>query len=365
MNAENLRALNTQATPELQEAVLKTAQERLGLDTLSMVDLSGQTPAQIMDTLFVKVLDGEVVSTSQKYILTTIWQAELLRLGNKEFKYYVAPGNSGDMDIQAPNSEADWNGEYIPEYAEVFETDQKFYKKVKVPEIVLSDAWLAAEQMVEFVQINTLEMDRALVRDMENYLWTWVVANKVDVEVDGDMEAILKEATKTIKNYKTTSDEHFAVGTDGKEVLETVKGNIDYQPENMFEGSEFVMLTNTPDTTDYEWDTLAKVFNMREQDVDPNQIIDINFAKYSGTNAINKDDGTEKRAAVDIGANTKAIILHKPSLRLFEKFVYTETLKGRGPWLINHTHKEFGAYKIKGKVKPIFFTKKAGAKTAK
>ncbi len=365
MNPELSPLLHNVATPELQEAVVAKAQETLGLETLTVQDITGQTPAQICDTLIAKIQDGELISTSQKYILVDRFTPNMERLGRQEFKYAVSPGTSGSRDIQSNNTMEDFNGKPLPMYAEVMKTDQKFWKKVVIPELVLSDAWLAAEKMVEFVQLQIVEMDRAQVKDLENYLWTITVANKVDVEVDGTMEAILKEVTKTVKKYNTTSKKHFAVGTDGKEVLSTVQGDVDYQPENRFEGSEFMLITNTTDTVDYEWDTLAKVFNMSVQDVKPDQVAEIEFKAYSGIDAILEDDGTEKRAAVDLGANTKAILIHKGWLRVLDKFVYASSVKGVTPITVQHVFKEFGSYRVKGLPKPIFFTKKAGAKTAK
>ncbi len=366
MKPELSPLLHNVATPELQEAVVAKAQETLGLETLTVQDITGQTPAQICDTLIAKIQDGELISTSQKYILVDRFTPNMERLGRSEFKYAVSPGTSGSRDITSKNKIEDFNGKQLPMYAEVMETDQKFYKSVEIPEMVLSDAWLMAEKMVEYVQLQIIEMDRAQVKDLENYLWTITVANKVDLEVDGDMEAILKEVTKTVKKYNTTSKKHFAVGTNGVEVLKTVQGDVNYQPENRFEGSEFMLITNTTDTVDYEWDTLAKVFNMSVQDVKPDQITEIEFSQYSGIDAILEDDEvTEKRAAVTIPANTKAILIHKGWLRVLDKFVYASSVKGATPVTVQHLFKEFGSYRVKGLPKPIFFTKKAASKTAK
>lgn len=349
-------ALHSTATNEFVEAVKETASARLGVN-VDAKDITGLTPAQISEYLFAKVLDGEVIATDVKYIMTSIFAEGLERLGRKEFKYSVNPGTSDDLDIQSENTIEDFNGEYVDLYAEVMETTEKFHKKVKLPELVLSDAWLAAEKMTEFVQVQVREMDRAQIKDMENF--TWAVTNKEHVAYDlpgSDMEGVLKKVTQVVKEYATTSKKHFAVGTDGVDTLSTVKGDVDYQPENRFEGSEFVLMVNTSDFVNYEWDTLAKVFNMSVQDVKPEQVINFEFDKYSGFDAILKPDGTEKRKAVALPDNTKAILIHKGWLRLLDKFVYTQVLKGRGPWSIQHFHKEFGAYRVKGLPKPIYFT---------
>ncbi|MFV0535442.1 MAG: hypothetical protein ACK5MR_17595 [Cumulibacter sp.] len=128
------------ATEELKEAVVQTA-TTAGIKPLAMVDLeTAATPADIIDTLFMKILDGQLYTPDYKFELSSSLPYEMVRLGNKEYKYNEYKGTSDTLDIKSPNTMDDFNGDELEIYAEVYKLDTPFHKKVKLPELVLSNA---------------------------------------------------------------------------------------------------------------------------------------------------------------------------------------------------------------------------------
>lgn len=346
----DIKAWTKPVNDEVKEAVIQIADTKMGVDVQEILDISGLTPADIVDTLFMKVLDGELFNPEYEFHLVNIFEKINVRLGNKEFKYGELDSTSDTLDIQSENTIADFNGEFTPEYAELYVTDQIFHKKVKLPELVLSNAWAAAEKMVEFVQLQVESMDIALAKRSENFLWTKVFEEATTIEAaSADVMDINRTMYNQMLDYTTTSQEHVGIGTDGVISISTVSGEQTTQPDLKFKAEDFVLFVNTDQYTDTVFDAEAVWYNYAATSVNWATVIPLSFAKYSGFKAINDSTGAEIAPAVVVPEGLPMIAIHKEFLQRLVKFEYTESLKGRGPWTILHRHDEFGAYRVKTK----------------
>lgn len=364
--AQNLKNWDKPATEELKEAVVSQASQAFGIDKRDLVDLTtAATPADITDSLFMKIKDGQLFSPEYKFELTQLFKKKTIELGNEEYKYAEYDDSSDDLAIDADNTMADFNGDYVDEYAEVYRPNTIFHNKVKVPELVLSNAWLAAQTMVEFVDLQIKSMAYAIERRWENLAWTSVFEQAQAIELPADSTAI--EYNKAIVNqmeaYKTTSDEHFGIGTNGVITVNTVTGAKTLQPDLFFDPKDFTLFVDTEQFVDVTFENDAQWYNYAATKIENwGAVKPIAFSKYKGFKAIAKKggaDGENIAEAVELPAGLKMIAIHKDSIELLEQFLYTETLKGRGPWKINHVHSKIGSYKVK--TKPIITIVEAAA----
>lgn len=345
------KAWTKPATQELKENVVAIAAQS-DIDVKEILDITGATPADIVDTLFMKILDGDLFKPEYKFYLTDILPKEIVRLGNKEYKYNELLGTSDTLDIQADNSIDDFNGDYVAEYAEVYLLDTPFHKKVKLPELVLSNAWAAAEGMVEFVQIQVEEMAYAIERRWENLAWTKLFAEAVALPVEST-EAIefSKALAGQMLEYGTTSDEHFGIGTNGSITIKTVNGDQTISPDLKFDASEFIVFVDTEQVNDETFINEAQWYNYLATKVAFGKVIPMAFSKYKGFKAITDSEGNEVAPAVTLPEGLRMVAMHKDSIELLNQYEYTQTLQGRGPWSITHNHKNLGTYRVK--TKPI------------
>lgn len=362
-------ALNKPATDELKQAVAETAAKSVsGLDKedfiRSIMDITAATPADIMDTLFMKIVDGALFKPKYNFVLTNMLPKILVTLRNLEYKYHELEGSSDDLAIDADNTMDDFNGDYIAELAEVYELLIAFHKKIQVPEMVLSNAWVAAANMVEFVQIQIEEMVYAIDRRWENLAWTSVFAEATTIELEG-AEAIdhVKALQSQIEEYKTTSQEHAGVGVDGVVTVSTVKGDVTINPDQFFNPDEFVVVVDKDQYVDTTFENEAQWYNYAATNITGIDIKVLSFSKYSGFKAIAKQGGVGNIAPeVTVPEGLKYVVMHKQALQLLMQYDYRETLKGRGPWTIQHTHMNIGSYKVK--TLPILVFTKTAVKKA-
>lgn len=353
-NKENLKNWNKPVSDEVKENVVQIAAERMDVDVTEILDITGMTPADIIDTLFAKVEDGQLYNPEYEFHLVNEVTEVNARLGAKEYKYGELDATSDTLAIDSENTIEDFNGEYTPEYAELYGINQPFHKKVKLPELVLSNAWLAAEKMVEFVQLQTESAKYALAKRHENFLWNKVFAEATEIESDGDVMNINRKMYNQMMNYTTTSDKHVGIGVNGVITIATPAGNLTTQPDLKFEASDFILFVDTDQYTDTVFDGQAVWYNFAATSIKWAKVIPLSFSQYSGFNAIKDPEGNVIAPAVTLPTTGVAMLaLHKEAIQKLVKFDYTESLKGRGPWTILHRHEEFDAYRVK--TKPIIF----------
>lgn len=348
------------ATQEFKEAIVKTAAERIGIDMQEILDISGYTPSDIQDTMIMKIIDGELYTGEFQLHLYNMLAKINVRLGNKAYKYAELDDSSDDLAIDADNSMEDFNGEYVPEFEEIYKLDTPFHKKAKVPGYTLSNAWAAAEAMVEFVQLQVESMTKAYARRLENMAWTTYFAQATPIEVANGAEAIEfnKELERTLLGLRTTSNTHEVIGTDGVITISTAAGDQTVQPDLYFDPSQFVAFVDTDQFVDVEFENDAQWYNYAATKISGLELKPLSFSKYAGFRAIANASGTGNIAeAVTLPEGLKIIVMHKDAIELLEQYLYTETLKGRGPWSVIHNHSKLGTYVVK--TKPIFYISEA------
>lgn len=350
--AASAKAYRKPASEELVEAVVETANTALDTEVLSVEDITGLTPADIVDTLFMKVVDGEFFTGKYNLYLHDMFPKINVRLGNKEYKYAMLDDSSDVLAIDADNTMDDFNGEYVPEFAELFTLDGVFHKKVKVPLMVLSNAWTTAENMVEFVQLQVESMYKAIARRYESKLWSTVFENTYTVEKEFGTEAIeySKELVNQVASLETTSNEHACIGTNGVITISTVQGDKTIQEDLQFDFNEFVLFIDKSQFVDETFVNEAQWYNYAVTKQSWAKTVVMDFSKYAGFRAIkNSVDGTELVPAVEVPTGLKMIAIHKDFVQMLEQFEYTANLEGRGPWNIFHMHSKFDVYRVKTK----------------
>lgn len=354
MNAkENARNINNAvASPEFKHAVKELAVDRLGIDARDVEDIESKFyVSDISDFLFMKIIDGELFAPKYKFILNKYMRRRDVRLGNNEYKYDELLGQVDNKTISDDNTLDDFNGEYLDIYAELTKVDQEVHKQVKVPEMILSNAWASAEKMIEFVSLQVQDMSYAIERVMELISWKKMISEATNVTLPVDTEAIeyFRAVTKQIEEYKTTSDNHFGIGAEGVITINTVSGAKTIQPDLYFNKREFILIVNTDELVDIKFDVQAVQYHAERLELGV-KVVPLNFAKYKGFAGVETAAGSFLSEAI-LPTNTKMILVHRDALQLLEQFEYVSTVKGARPFSIQHWFTKIGTYKVK--TKPI------------
>lgn len=362
---EQSRSISSRATDELKSAVKQIADKRFGFKPETLVDIqNAEFISDISDYLFMKVIDGPTLNSKYRFILNKYMLTKETRLANAEYKYSELLGTIDNETIDGDNTIDDFNGSYIDIYAELVKVDKQIHKKIKIPDMVLSNAWLVAEKMVEFVDLQVKEMDFAVEKYMENLAWKTVLDNSTSVDVENGTQPIeyFRTLTKQLERYKTTSKNHLGIGTEGVITIKTVSGDKTINPNLYFDINEFVLIANTDELVDYKFDTDAVIYHNEVLKLGLN-IIPLSFNDYSGFESVVDVNGTEILPAIELPAGTKMILLHKESIHFLKQYEVGSTVRGAHAFSIQHKYAKLGTYKVK--TKPILLYKETSTETLK
>lgn len=117
--ADYERVLSQNITDEI-----KTQAEKvLGVDTQSMVDITGYTPSKIIETLTKVVVENELYKPEYDYVLVKIQGLTPVINGIKSYDY-MEYSDGDERNAREDNALTDFNAEFEVILREVFEVNE-------------------------------------------------------------------------------------------------------------------------------------------------------------------------------------------------------------------------------------------------
>lgn len=328
----------------------------IGPDIRTIMETPGLTASQLVPTMWKALEEGQIYAPKQKWVLINELGVETKRLASAVHKYYEQDSSSGTRKILDDNVfDEDGNGEFVLELEEISLIDDPYHKKIKIPGLVITDAWQAAADISEFVRVQFEANEYARMRRLELKAWELLdgQAAKLSVEATDDAagtEIVAKALASQAEEYATTSSKHFGIGTNGTFKVKTINGEVELSNEYVADTSELTLIVDKDQFINEQWDLDAKLFNYGKTRQDFRKVIVLSLSKYSGLEAIlNQEDGTVLKPAVTPEAGTKFYLFDHTALKVYTQYTALRSIVGISDFTMQHAFANLGTYRVKNK----------------